>query len=126
MKENLAIISQKIGDIQFGLLRFSNKGEQKTMQVMTTIADNQQLLNCTVIGDNPGTRLLNRNVSLVQKNKDDYLYIIGRISGEVERTSKIVSLQIKKACWFTRKKKGNATWLEEKCIYENLNRPMAS
>jgi len=88
MKENLAIISQKIGDIQFGLLRFSNKGEQKTMQVMTTIADKQQLLNCTVIGDNPGTRLLNRNVSLVQKNKDDYLYIIGRISGEVERTSK--------------------------------------
>src|SRR5258705_2833112 len=85
MKENLAIISQKIGDIQFGLLRFSNKGEQRTMQVRTTIADNQQLLNCIVIGDDPHTRLLNRNVSLVQKNEDDYLYIIGRISAEVEQ-----------------------------------------
>jgi len=125
MNKKLDLINQKIGDIQFGLLRFSNKGAQKSMQVRTAVADDH-LLNCIIINDSPGTRLLNRNVSLIQKNHDDYLYISGRISGEVQNTSKIISLYIKKACWFTLKKKGNVTWLQEKYIYENLERPMAS
>ena len=125
MNNKLGLISQKSDDIQFGLLRFNNKGAQKTMQVRTAVADDH-LLNCIIINDYPDTRLLNRNVSLIQKNHDDYLYISGHISGEVQNTSKIVSIYIKKACWFTRKKKGNVTWLQEKYIYENLERPMAS
>ena len=65
------------------------------------------------------TSLLNREVNLIQKKDDDYLYISGMVDDEVKSTGKIIRLKIIKAFWFTRKKKGSAVWLQEKFIYED-------
>ncbi|MBC7873918.1 MAG: hypothetical protein H7Y01_07980 [Ferruginibacter sp.] len=117
MSKKLQLIQNKVESIRYGLLRFSEGSDQQAMHVSTSI-DNDQLLNCIIKGDTGNTTFLNRQVSLIQKNEDDYLYISGRINDEVKTHCKVVSLQITKACWFTRKRKGNTVWLQEKYIYQ--------
>jgi hypothetical protein len=118
MSKNLHLISQKIGAIGHGLLRFREGPEQQSMQVSMSV-DEGAFLNCIIRDDKEDKILLNREVSLIQRNKEDYLYISGRIDDEVKTNCKIVSLHIVKACWFTRKRKGSAVWLQQKCVYEN-------
>jgi hypothetical protein len=74
-------------------------------------------LSC-IIREGEEMPLLNRRVSLIQKHKDDYLYISGEIDDEVKLNCKVVSFRIAKACWFTRKRRGNTVWLQEKYIYQ--------
>jgi len=117
MTKKLHLIGQKIQAIRYGLLRFGEGTELQTMQVSTSMDDGIHL-NC-IIREGEETPLLNRRVCLIQKNKDDYLYVSGQIDDEVKANCKIVSLRIAKACWFTRKRKGNTVWLQEKYIYQD-------
>ena len=116
MNKKLHLIRQKVETIRHGLLRFNGGAGQQTQVSSSIDADNQ--LNCIIKDHNVGNSLLNSRVSLIQKNNDDYLYISGRIDDEVKTNCKIVSFKISKACWFIRKRKGNAIWLQEKYIYE--------
>ena len=116
MNKKLQLITQKVETIRHGLLRINGGAGQHT-QVSTSIDfDNQ--LNCIIKDENADNKLLNRQVSLIQKNNNDYLYISGRVNDEVKSKCKVVSFKIVKACWFTRKQKGTAVWLQEKYIYE--------
>lgn len=116
MSKKLHLISQKIQAIRYGLLRFQEGGNQQTMQVSTSMDDGVHL-SC-IIREADEMPLLNKRVSLIQKHKDDYLYISGEIDDEVKLNCKVVSFRIAKACWFTRKRRGNTVWLQEKYIYQ--------
>ncbi|MEO7923534.1 MAG: hypothetical protein ABIR30_07640 [Chitinophagaceae bacterium] len=117
MSKKLHLITQKIGDIQNALLRFGEGAEQYSMHVRMSI-DKGPMLFCIINEDNDEL-LLNKQVSLIQKKNDDYLYISGHINDEVKTGCKVVSLRIGKACWFTRKRKGSAVFLQEKYIYQS-------
>ncbi|MBC7946915.1 MAG: hypothetical protein H7Y42_03475 [Chitinophagaceae bacterium] len=121
MNKKLLEIQQKIGSIQFGLLRIRNQDDEKTttLQVKTT-ANEDNSLNCVVTDDAKKDIFINRNVNLIQKSHNDYLYITGQVADEVNQKGKILSIRILKACWFVRKRKGSVSWLQEKYIYENL------
>lgn len=121
MNRSLQIIQQKVGSMRVGLLKFPDESEKPRIQVSTTL-DNANRLNCVIKGSPDGTPLLNKEVVLIQKNNKDYLYIVGTIDDEVKTTSKVISLNITKACWFVRKAKGNISWLRQKYIYENPDR----
>jgi len=125
MSNKLQHIQQKIDAIQFGLLRLRDDDHSNTWQVKTTTNEDNSL-NCIITDDAPRRRLVNKNVNLIQKYRDDYLYITGTVDEEVNRKSKILSIRILKACWFVRKTKGGVSWLQEKYIYENYDMPVAS
>jgi hypothetical protein len=114
------IIHEKINAIQNGLLRCNYKGEKISVPVKIVICDNNQV-NCIATLDNvPARKLLNKDVTLIQKDRNNYLYIGGRINKEVRNKTIVFSLDISKACWFIRKSKGSVTWLQEMCVYEPL------
>ena len=119
MNKKLQLIQQKIDAIQSGLLRFRDKDAQMTLQVRATTNDDDSL-NCIITDNSPRGKLLNRNVHLIQKSHDDYLYINGTVSEEVNKKSKILSIHILKASWFVRKSNGSVSWLQEKYMYENF------
>ena len=119
MDKKLYYIQQKIGAIQYGLLRIKDADAKMTLQVKTTANDDNSL-NCVVTDDSPRKKLVNRNVNLIQKSHNDYLYITGHVAGEVNRKGKILSIRILKACWFVRRTKGNVSWFREKYTYENF------
>ena len=119
MDKKLYLIQQKIGAIQFGLLRFKDKDAKMTLHVKTT-ANEDNSLNCVVTDDSPRKRLVNKSVNLIQKSHNDYLYITGEVNDEVNRKGKILSIRILKACWFVRRSKGSVSWLQEKYIYEKF------
>jgi hypothetical protein len=114
--KNLSLIKQRIGDIQCGLLRFEDKNKQVTLQVKVT-ANEDTSLNCIVTNEY-SQKLVNKNVHLIQKYRDDYLHIAGKVSGEIEKNNRILAVQIERACWFVRQSKGNVSWLRQKCLYE--------
>jgi hypothetical protein len=125
MPNKLLHIQQKIDSIQFGLLRLRDEENNSTWQVKTTTNDDDSL-NCIITDDDrPRKKLVNKNVNLIQKHHDDYLYITGTVDEEVNNRSKILSIRILKACWFVRKTKGGISWLQEKYIYENYPAEMA-
>ncbi len=119
MNKKLLHIQQKIDSIQFGLLRLRDEEAHDTWHVKTTTNEDNSL-NCIITDELPGRKLVNKEVNLIQKHHDDYLYITGTVNEEVNRKSKILSIRILKACWFVRKSKGGISWLQEKYIYENF------
>ena len=119
MKKDLQYIREKISDIQFGILKLRDVEGNKAWQVKTR-SDEASSLHIVVTDECPCDELVNRNVNLVQKHKDDYLYITGRVSAEANRKSKVLSIDILKACWFVRTTKGKVSWLKQKYLYENL------
>jgi len=119
MANKLLHIQQKIDSIQFGLLRLRDEDNNNSWQVRTTTNDDETL-NCIITDHAPLKKLVNKNVNLIQKYHDDYLYITGKVDEEVNTKTKILSIRILKACWFVRKTtKGGVSWLQEKYIYEN-------
>jgi hypothetical protein len=120
MNKKLLEIQQKIGSIQNGLLRIRDGKNEKvtTLQVKTT-ANEDDSLNCLVTGESMKHKLLNKEVNIIQKSHNDYLYITGQVEEEVTTKGKILSIRILKACWFVRKRKGSVSWLQEKYLYEN-------
>src|ERR1700730_2427388 len=111
MNKSLNCIKQKIGIIQFGLLRYRDRDQQLSLQVK--VAENEgALLSCIITDVLPGKKMLNRNVRLIQKYNDDYLYIAGKVMDEMEKNKKILSVHITKACWFVKKSRGSVSWLQ--------------
>ena len=117
----LSLIKQRIGDIQYGLLRFEDKNKSVTLHVKISTNEDTSL-NCIVTNDYPGRRLVNKNVHLIQKNHDDYLHIAGKVSEETEKNNRILAIQIERVCWFVRQTRGNVSWLRQKYLFET-NQP---
>jgi hypothetical protein len=109
-------IQEKICSIQLALLRYKQEGKQMTHQVKIAV-DEEDKISCIVSGDLPAHKLLNKNVVLIQKDRENYMYIGGRITRESKKNKLLLSIEIKKACWYIRKSKGSVTWLQEKCQY---------
>jgi hypothetical protein len=122
MDRKLQRIRHKITDIQLGLLRFTESGKRVALQVKATGSINlSSSVDCIVIEGGHSINILNKDVNLVQRSRNDYLYLKGRISGEALKGTRVLSIDIHKACWFIRKTKGNISWLQEACIYENIS-----
>jgi len=118
METTQHIIHEKINAIQVGLLRCKHKGEKISVPVKIVIDENNNILNCVASLEHiPAKKLLNKDVTLIQRDLNNYLYIGGRINREVRNKTLVFSMDITKACWFIRKSKGSVTWLQEKCVY---------
>jgi hypothetical protein len=120
MDTKLTQIRRKIGNIQSGLLRYKDKNNRVALPVKAAMSALDDGLSCIVMDETPVRRLLNRDVNLVQRSHDDYLYIRGRVSHDTRHGAHVISIDIRKACWFVRKSRGNTSWLQEECIYENM------
>jgi hypothetical protein len=109
-------IYEKISSIQLALLRYKQNGKKITIPVRITVNDDNSL-NCVAWDSQPSEKLIDKNVTLIQKDHENYMYIGGRISKEVKKNKTILSISVKKASWFIRKSKGAVTWLQEKCTH---------
>jgi hypothetical protein len=119
MNKKLLEIQQKITSIQNGLLRIRDEKNAKfTLHVKTTTNEDDSL-NCLLADDTWKRKLLNKEVNIIQKSHNDYLYITGQVEDEVTKKGKILYIRILKACWYVRKRKGSVSWLQEKCLYES-------
>jgi len=118
MNKSLHYIQQKSTDIQIGLLRLHGKKGTETWHVKIT-PESEDSLNCVFTEGGNLKKLRNRNINLVQKKHDDYLYISGIVEDEAVNGSKILGIRILKACWYEKKTKGTLSWLKEKYIYES-------
>jgi len=112
----LSLIKKRIGDVQYGLLRFEDKNEQLTLQVKVTVNEDTSL-NC-IVTDEYSQKLMNKNVHLIQKYHDEYLHIAGKVSGEIKKNNRVLAVEIERVCWFVRRSKGSISWLSQKCLYE--------
>ncbi len=124
MNKKLYQIQQKINHVQFGLLRFQDNKELLAVEVKTTANDDASL-NCIITDDSSCYPMADKNVNLIQKNQDDYLYIVGKVMGEMQGNRKILSIHIMKASWFVRKREGRMSWFKEKYVYETLKEEYA-
>ena len=118
--KSLLLIKKRISDIQCGLLRFHDKDQQMAVPVKVSVNEDASL-NCIVIDEFNGHKLRNKMVNLIQKYHDDYLHISGKVSEEVQKNNRIISVEILKVCWFVRQIKGNVSWLRQKFILDVAN-----
>lgn len=116
METTIQNIQEKIGAIQLGLLRYSHHGKKVSVRVKIAV-ESDDILHCVVTDDTPIENLLNKNITLIQKDRDNYMYIGGRINSKSNKNKLVLSVDVKKACWFILKKKGSVSWLQEKCTY---------
>ncbi len=120
MNTTLQKILRKVESVQLGFLRVENKNEKLVLQ--TCAGASQDKLNCIIEKNTEADSLLSRNVSLIQKDKQDYLYISCKVKEEIRnKAAVVVSMEVLKASWFTRRFKGNLSWLQEKYSYEASN-----
>lgn len=120
MDRNLKMILSKVKSVQLGLLR-CQKDDQKLL-LQTRAGTLNEQVNCIVDNKSVDVSLLSSNVNLIQKDKDDFLYITCRVTDQVVRnTAIIVSMEVLKASWFTRMTRGSVTWLKEKYTYDALS-----
>jgi hypothetical protein len=117
MDKDLNSIRKKIGSIQFGLLRFTDRKKQLTLQVKATTNGDDTSLNCLITDDVNHPKLINKNIHLIQKYHEDYLYTTGKVIMEGQSNNRILFVRIVKAHWFVRKSRGNVSWLQEKLMY---------
>src|SRR6188474_3459584 len=117
MDKDLNSIIKKIGAIQFGLLRFNDRKKQLTLQVKATTNEDDTSLNCLITDDVNHPKLINKNIHLIQKYHEDYLYTTGKVIMEGQSNNRILFVRIVKAHWFVRKSRGNVSWLQEKLMY---------
>jgi len=119
MSRELNYIRKKIGGIRNGLLRCRDEEKNESWQVQIS-PDDKSLFHFVVEGDDmPGGDVDKRQVTLIQKDNDNYLYITGKAGYEVKKGIKQLTVSIMKACWFIRRRKGSVSWLQEKYLYEN-------
>jgi hypothetical protein len=124
MSTTLRKIVKKIEAVQLGVLRVENVDQRLSMQAR--IGKNDELLNCIVDTEGCILNLRERHVSLIQRDKDDYLYITCKVKDEVRKdAATIVSMEILKACWFTRRRRGSVSWLQEKYMYETAEQEIS-
>ena len=121
MDNTLQKILRKVESVQVGLLRAENKNEKILLQARA--GSNQDLLNCVVHKQEEDTLSYDfRQVNLIQKDKQDYLYITCRVKEQTQNNKAVVmSMEVLKACWFTRRSKGSVSWLQQKYSYEKAS-----
>jgi hypothetical protein len=119
MKSTLRRILRKVEAVQVGLLRIENQDGKRLLHARA--GAHSDGLNCIISNDQPNS-LVMREVSLIQKDKEDYLYLNCLVKEEVHNKSALImSMEVLKACWFTRKSKGSVTWLQQKYSYEAVS-----
>jgi len=109
-------IHEKICSIQNALLRYKHEGNQMTLHVKITVDENDRI-NCIASQNLPSYNLINKLVVLIQKDHENYMYIGGRVSRQAQKNNLLLSIEIKKACWYVRKFKGSVSYLQEKFLY---------
>ena len=114
MDNKLNAILKEVTSIQSGLLRFRNKEGQQNLHVK--VAADSNCLHCLVADETP--RISGKKIHLIQRYRNDYFFISGTISGEVQHVAKVLSITISKASWFVKKRKGSVTWFSEKYTYQ--------
>lgn len=121
MNRTLQKILRKVETVQLGLLRCETDDRKLSVQARAGTSD-ESAVNCIISNEACSISLLSRNVNFIQKYKEDYIYITCRVKEEVVReTATIFSMEVLKACWFTRKSKGSVSWLSEKYIYNAIS-----
>lgn len=109
-------IHEKICSIQLALLRYKHEGKQMTHHVKIMVDENDRI-NCVASENLASYKLVNKNVVLIQKDHENYMYIGGRVSRQAQKNRLLLSIEIKKACWYVRKFRGSVSYLQEKCLY---------
>ena len=120
MNNKLNIILKEVTSIQSGLLRFRNKEGQQNLHVK--VAADSNCLHCLVADEMP--RISGKKIHLIQRHRNDYFFISGTISGEAQHVAKVLSINIQKASWFVKKRKGSVTWFSEKYTYQTSQQKM--
>ena len=116
MANQLHLIQRKISSIQYGILRWMEGDEQKSVQVKVVV-NSKDSVNCKIIDQENMESLLGKHVNIIQKYHEDYLFASGEVTNEANSTH-IVSVKLAKASWFTKVKKGNISWLQEVQKYD--------
>jgi hypothetical protein len=121
MDHTLQKILRKVDSVQVGLLRAADRNEKHLLQARAA-GNGEQFLNCVITKDGPGRPFQFRTVSLIQKDKQDYLYITCRVKELAENPKTVVmSMEVLKASWFTRRSRGSLSWLQQKYHYEKAS-----
>jgi hypothetical protein len=124
MNDKLKTILDAVTSVEVALLRFRNEEGQQNLQVKIAFSAGNSV-HCIIPGEIPeAMKIDDKKIHLIQKYHDDYFFISGYISGEVQNTPRILSIAISKACWFVRKRRGSVIWLHEKYTYENEQEKM--
>ena len=119
MSNQLHLIQRKISSIQYGILRWVDGEEQRSVQVKVVI-NSKDSVNCKIIDSENIDSLLGKHVNIIQKYHEDYLFASGEVTNEADNTH-IVSVKLTKASWFTKVQKGNISWLQEVQKYDPLD-----
>ncbi|HET9429755.1 MAG TPA: hypothetical protein VFO70_01205, partial [Chitinophagaceae bacterium] len=88
MDRTLRKILIKIQSIQVGILRFITPDDEKLLFRARAGAYDGEL-NC-VLERAGNTSLLSQSVNLIQKDKEDYLYITCKVRDEVVNSSAVI------------------------------------
>ena len=121
MTDTLQIILEKVERVQLGLLRTLDENGDKTSWP-TKACRHVDELSCVLTLEECPESLEDKTIVLVQKHKEDYLYLTGIVKTQVLRDKlTILSVDIVKACWFTRHIKSGISSLKEKHIYESYS-----
>ena len=123
MNLTLQKILRKVESVQVGLLRAEAKNEKILLQARAG-SDQDLFLNCVVQKPDESEVPYNkfRQVSLIQRDKQDYLYITCQVKEQTQNNKAVImSMEVLKACWFTRRSKGSVSWLQQKYTYEKAS-----
>ena len=120
MNKKLHLIREKITVILFGIVRCHTKKICLSYQVKAVPAEEEDTIHCIVVDDTAGKKMLNKYINIIQKHKEDYIFITGKVF-EQRRTlhNTVLSVRILKASWFERHSDRSTSWLKEKFVYEN-------
>ena len=119
MSNKLSTILQEVTAVQSGQLRFRHREIQQDIEVKVAFGG-ERILHCVFTGQVPANlRMRGKKVHLIQRHKDDYLFVAGYIIREVQNTARVISIDITKASWFVQKRRGDVSWLREMHTYQS-------
>lgn len=118
MNQTLHKILRKVQTVQRGTLHIHINDEKYLYQARA--GADEEFLNCIVEKTEISDSLISRNVSLIQRDKQDYLHITCKVKQVTSnQAADVVSLEVLKACWFIRRFRRNISWLQQKYTYES-------
>ena len=120
MDKTWDFISNKMTTIRSGLLRFQDKQGKSSYEIKNIKPFYPCSIYFVIPEHTKSKKLINHSASLTQKTENGYLYVTGLISKTKQEDT--FSMNVLKAYWFMRKGKGKTSWLEEICVYDQLQR----